>query len=85
MKWASVVVTAYRLGELAVGLLTVNLTSSACMAVEPLACLAICRGVGDAVEKMYILPLSLPHAIMEESSAKTPALMHRFVVGIANV
>jgi len=56
MKWASVVVTACHLGQSAGSLLTVNLTSSACIAVERPACFAICRGFGDAVENMYIFP-----------------------------
>jgi hypothetical protein len=56
MKWVSVVVTACSLGQSADSLLILNLTSSACIAVEPPACLKICRGVGDAVEKIYIFP-----------------------------
>ena len=62
-----------------------NLTSSACIAVEPPACFTICTGIGDAVEKIYIFPWSLPQATMEESSVKTPTLIHRFIVEIANV
>lgn len=85
MKWASIVVTVYGLSKFSESLLIVNLTSSACIEVERPVCLITCKGVDDAVEKMYIFPWSLPHATMEESSAKTPTLMHLFSVGIANV
>jgi hypothetical protein len=54
-KWVSVVVTTYGLGKFFESLIGVELTSSACMAVQRLACLIICRGTGDAVENMYIL------------------------------
>jgi hypothetical protein len=56
-KWVSVVVMAYGLGKFFKSLLgRCELTSSACIAVQRLACLIICRGTGDAVENMYILP-----------------------------
>jgi hypothetical protein len=55
-KWVSVVVTAYGLGKFFKSLIGVKLTSSACIAVQRLACLIICRGTGDAVENIYILP-----------------------------
>jgi hypothetical protein len=56
MKWVSVVVAAYELGKSFGSLITVDLTSSVCIAVQRPACLIICRGTGEAVENMYIFP-----------------------------
>ena len=55
-KWVSVVVMAYGLGKFLDSLIGMELISSACMGVQQLACPIICRGTGDAVENMYILP-----------------------------
>jgi hypothetical protein len=56
MKWVSVVVTACRYWSVGRQVYELNLTPSACIAVEPPACLTICAGNGDAVEKTYIFP-----------------------------
>ena len=85
MKWVSVVVMAYSLGKSLECLIIVHPTSSACIPVQRLACLLICGGTGDAVEKIYTSPWSLPHTTMKESSAKTPALMHLLFVRTTNV
>ena len=54
MKWMSIVVTAYGLGESLECLIIVDPMSSACISVQQLACLSACRGTGDAIEKTYI-------------------------------
>ena len=56
IKWVSVVVMAYSLGKSLKILKIVHPTSSACILVQRLACLLICRGTGDAVEKTYTFP-----------------------------
>lgn len=51
MKWVSVVVTACRYWSVHRQFYQLNLTLSACIAVELPACFTICAGIGDAVEK----------------------------------